>query len=77
MYIKRYKGEKVKGRISKGGICVENVLKFDSYIKEQESECEWDSISSIFTTAIKRKGLTKEELQHISDKIIKDVRGNR
>lgn len=54
----------------KGVICVENVLKFESYTNEFKGECEWDLISNIFDKAIKRKGLTKDEVQHISDKII-------
>lgn len=54
----------------KGGVCVENVLKFESYTNEFKGECEWDLISNIFDKAIKRKGLTKDEVQHISDKII-------
>lgn len=56
---------------------MENVLKFESYTNEFKGECEWDLISSIFDKAIKRKGLTKDEVQHISDKIIKEVRGNK
>lgn len=81
MFIKRYnlndRGNKLIFRVKKGGICVENVLKFESYTNEFKGECEWDLISNIFDKAIKRKGLTKDEVQHISDKIIKEVRGNK
>lgn len=77
MNIKRCKFRNSEGvKCVRREISMENVLRIDSYTKEIE-ECEWDSITNIFQSAIERKGLSKEEVNHISDRIIKEVRGNK
>lgn len=74
MVIKRWNGNVrpcLKGEV----IFMENVLKIKDYsINEYNNECEWDLIGGIFQKAISRKGLSKQEVNDISDRILDEVR---
>lgn len=76
MTIKRYKGSiGSMRRLGCGGDIMSNVLVMEKYIENsQVEECEWDIISDIFSKAIKRKGLKKEQVHEISNKILSEVR---
>ncbi|MBN3371792.1 hypothetical protein CF087_22495 [Clostridium botulinum] len=41
---------------------------------EEEDKCEWDIIADIFTNAAKKKGLTKEQVENIIEKIKKETK---
>jgi hypothetical protein len=64
--------------IKNGGICMENVISMDKYIENTQSdECEWDIIRNIFQKAIKRKGLTKEQVHETSQRLLREVRAEK
>ncbi|MBN3351937.1 hypothetical protein [Clostridium botulinum] len=42
--------------------------------KWAEEKCEWDIIADIFTNAAKKKGLTKEQVENIIEKIKKETK---
>jgi len=77
MNIKRYKYNMKLLKLS-GGDNMENVLMMDKYItKSQNDECEWDIIRNICQKAIKRKGLTKEQVHETSQRLLREVRAEK
>lgn len=80
MNIKRYDKEFLRIRNLENNNEVnnmENVLKIQDYmydVKEHNEECEWELISAIFSNKIKRKGLTEEQVNSLTKKILKEVR---
>lgn len=38
---------------------------------EESDECEWDIIRDMFAEAIKRKGLSQEEVKEMSERMLK------
>lgn len=80
MNIKRYDKEFLRIRNLENNNEVnnmENVLKIQDYmydVKEHNEECEWELISGIFSNKIKRKGLTEEQVNSLTKKILKEVR---
>ncbi|MCD3234815.1 hypothetical protein IRP63_14610 (plasmid) [Clostridium botulinum] len=82
MEIKKWTSFNKKRRmISKIGVgkTMENVIQLQAYnqYNYMDNECECDVIADIFQRAIKRKGLTKEEVSSISKEMLSDVRKNR
>lgn len=62
----------------KRGINMENVVYMDKYIEDiQSDECEWDIIRNIFQEAIKRQGLTKEQVHETSQRLLREVRAEK
>ena len=53
----------------------------EELLKNQENaksdECEWDVIRNIFQEAIKRKGLTKEQVHETSQRLLREVRSEK
>ncbi len=41
---------------------------------EKTYECEWDIIRDMFAESIKRKGLSQEEVNEMSERMLKGVR---
>ena len=67
----------------KGGSKMENVVSINNsnivkpHSKYNDTEDEWDTISNIFTGAIKRKKLSKLQVSEMITKIKSEVRGNK
>ena len=75
MNIKRWNGN-VRPYLKGEVIAMENVLRMKGYSANEYNvnECEWDLIGNIFQKAIARKGLSKQEVNDISDRILDEVR---
>ena len=43
-------------------------------MSNHKEKCDWDEITDIFQRAIDRKGLSKEEVKDMSDRILNEVR---
>ena len=66
-----------KGKIN-GGVCMENVITMDKYIETtQATECEWDIIQNICQKALKRKGITKDQIKETSERLLREVRSEK
>lgn len=86
MVIKRYKNNISVSKVNRvkdntesnnrqGGDSMENVLVMDRYIENIKSEDnEWDVITNICQKAIKRKGLSQQQVHEISLRILNEVR---
>lgn len=53
---------------------INEVLKYIDLKVSETDECDWDIVRNICEEAIKRKGLTKEQVSEMNNRILKEVR---
>ncbi|MDR3594247.1 hypothetical protein [Clostridium sp.] len=56
---------------------IKNLLRDVNSKIEETDNYEWDTVRDMFTEVIKRKGLSKEEVEEINERILKDVNNKK